>query len=106
LTTQENMEIILETLEAAFEGGQPVIGEIHLLEAFIAATRAAVGEMCATALGVRGIVRKPMHQALGDIAAVIGLSKGSPARVTSPGSLVLGFPQGTAAALAGRILIG
>jgi chemotaxis protein CheX len=97
----------LETFETAFEGGQPVIGEIHLLEPFIAATRTAVGEMAATEVGVRGMVRKSMHQALGDIAAVIGLSrKGSSQSAASPGSLVIGFPQGAAAALARRILTG
>jgi chemotaxis protein CheX len=97
----------LETFEAASEGGRPVIGEIHLLEPFVAATRAAVGEMASTEVGVRGMVRKAMHRALGDIAAVIGLSKkGSPPSAASPGSLVLGFPQGTAAVLARRILTG
>lgn len=96
----------METFEAAFEAGQPVVGEIHLLEPFIAATRAAVGEMAATEVGVRGMVRKSMQQALGDIAAVIGLSKGSSPSEASPGSLVLGFPQSTAAALARRILTG
>jgi chemotaxis protein CheX len=97
----------LEAFEVAAEGGQPVIGEIHLLEPFIAATRAAVGEMAATEVVVRGMVRKVMQHALGDIAAIIGLSKaGSPPNAAPPEFLVLGFPQSTAAALAGRILKG
>jgi chemotaxis protein CheX len=97
----------LETLEAAFEGGQPVIFEIHLLEPFIAATRAAVGEMAGTEVGVRGMARKAMQHALGDIAAVIGLSRaGSSPNAAPTESIVLGFPQSTAMALAGRILSG
>jgi len=96
----------LETFETAFEGGQPIIGEIHLLEPFIAATRAAVGEMAGTEVGVRGMVQKAIHHALGDIAAIVGLSRKGSLTNASPGFLVLGFPQRTATALAGRVLTG
>jgi CheY-specific phosphatase CheX len=120
----------LETFEADSEGGQPVIGEIHLLEPFIAATRAAVAEMADTEVGVRGMVRKAMRHALGDIAAIISLSRKNPKiekqtlevrKEPSPSSssltpnpwpsassgfLILSFPQMTATALARRILTG
>ena len=59
--------------EVASEGVHPVIGEVHLLEPFIAATRAALSEMAGTEVGVRAMVQKTLHHALGDIAAVVGL---------------------------------
>ena len=121
----------METFDAAFKGGQPVLVEIHLLEPFIAATRAALNEMAGTEVGVRGMVRTALHHALGDIVAVIGLSRkrsgedqglqfgeeppnSSCLRTTDPWpltsasaeALILGFPQRTAAALASRILTG
>jgi len=96
----------LETFETVSEGESPVVGEIHLLEPFIAATRAAVGEMVGGEIGVRKMVRTVVHHAFGDIAAVIGLSKKGDVTAASPGSLALSFPQRTAAALAQRILTG
>src|SRR5262249_52236238 len=95
-------ETSLYGFEAAAEGGQPVDGEVreHFLEAFIAATRAALGEMAGAEPVVRAVYRKPIQYALGDIAAVIRLKS-----VTGESSLVLGFPQRTAAAMARRILV-
>jgi chemotaxis protein CheX len=94
-------ETFLNGFEAAAEGGLPVIGEVreNLLEPFIAATRAALGEMAGAEPVVRAVSRKPMQHALGDIAAVIRLRS-----IRGDASLVLGFPQRTAAALARRIL--
>ncbi len=88
--------------EVDVEGAQPVVGELRakLLEPFIAATCAALGEMAGTEVVVRAVYQKTMHHALGDIAAVFRL------RSATEGSLVLSFPQRTAAALAGRILAG
>jgi chemotaxis protein CheX len=112
----------LNGFDAAVDGGQSVVDEVRdkLLEPFIAATRAALGEMAGADLVVRAVYRKPMQRALGDIAAVIGLR---PVSMESPPSypstplagercrgeramLLLSFPRRTAAALAGRILAG
>jgi chemotaxis protein CheX len=94
-------ETFLNGFEAAAEGGQSVDGEVreNLLEPFIAAVRAALGEMAGAEPVVRAVYRKPMQHAFGDIAAVILLRS-----VRGDASLVLGFPQATAAALARRIL--
>jgi chemotaxis protein CheX len=56
--------------------------------------------MAGTEVVVRDVYRKPLHHTLGDVAAVIELLS------VTEGFLVLGFPQRTAAALAGRILAG
>jgi CheY-specific phosphatase CheX len=79
-----------------------VAGEIReqLVEPFITATRAALGEMAATEVAVRAVCQTALPHTLGDIAAVLGLLSGT------AGFLVLGFPRRTAAALAGRILAG
>src|SRR5262245_49204915 len=95
-------EVALERIEVTVEGAQSVGGEIRdkLLEPFIAATCAALSEMVGIEVVVRTVNQKTMDQVFGDIAAVIGLGS------ATDGSLVLGFPQRTAAALAGRILAG
>ena len=87
---------------ATTDGGQPVTGEVRedILEPFIAATRAALGEMAGAEPVVRALYHKPMTHAMGDIAAVIRLGSAA-----GEGSLVLGFPQPTATALARRILV-
>jgi chemotaxis protein CheX len=92
----------LDTFDITSEGAQPVFGEIRdqFLEPFIAATGAALGEMAGTEVVVRAVYWKALHQALGDIAAVLEI------RSATEGFLVLSFPQRTAAALAGRILAG
>jgi chemotaxis protein CheX len=93
-------EVVLDGFEVVDEGAPPVGGEIRdkLLEPFIGATFAALSEMVGTEVVVRAVYQKTMDHALGDLAAVIGL------RSETEGSLVLAFPQQTAAALAGRIL--
>jgi chemotaxis protein CheX len=94
-------ETFLDRIEAAVEGGQPVSAEVRnkLLEPFIAATRAALGEMAGVEPLVRAVYQEPMPRALGDIAAVIGLTSAA-----GEAALVLSFPHRTAAALARRIL--
>jgi chemotaxis protein CheX len=91
----------LDGFETSVEDGQPVSSEVRdgFLEPFIAATRAALGEMAGIELSVWAVYQQIMQRLLGDIAAVIGLR--SP---TGQASLVLGFPQRTAAALTQRIL--
>jgi chemotaxis protein CheX len=95
-------EVVLDRFELASEGAQPVVREIRdqLLEPFIQAARAALGEMAATEVAVRAVYQKALHHTLGDIASVLGLLSGV------EGFLVLGFPERTAAALARRILAG
>ncbi len=95
-------EVELDTFDIAPGGGQAVAGEIRdqLVEPFITATRAALGEMAATEVAVRAVYQTALHHTLGDIAAVLRLRSGT------EGFLILGFPRQTAAALAGRILAG
>jgi chemotaxis protein CheX len=95
-------EVVLKSFAAAIEGTVPIVGAIRelLLEPFIEATRTALSEMAGTEVVVRSVYRQSMYQALGELAAVVRL------RSTTEGSLVLAFPQRTAAALAGRILAG
>jgi chemotaxis protein CheX len=95
-------EVVLDRFTVAVENAQPVVGEIRdmLLEPFIAATRTALGEMAGTEVAVQAVFQTSRHRALGDLAVVVGL------RAATEGSLVLSFPQRTAAALAGRILAG
>jgi chemotaxis protein CheX len=85
-----------------FESPQPVRGEIRdkLLEPFITAAGTALREMTGVEVLVQTVYQKTLPHALGDLAAVIHLGS------ANEGSLVLGFPQWTAAALAGRILTG
>jgi len=91
----------LDGFEAAAECAQPVDGEVreNFLEPFIAAARAALGEMAGAEPVVRAVYRNPMHNAFGDISAVIRLRS-----VEGDATLVLSFPKPTAAALAQRIL--
>jgi chemotaxis protein CheX len=79
---------------------QPVDDEIrnNLLVPFVAATRAALGEMAGVEIDVRAVSRQSLSCALGDIAAVVAI------RSAPAGSLVVGFSERTAAALARRIL--
>jgi len=78
------------------------VGEIRdkLLEPLISATCAALGEMASTELVVQAVCQTKLDQPLGDIAVVLGLTS------ATEGSLILSFPERTAAALAGRILAG
>jgi chemotaxis protein CheX len=84
------------------EGAQPVSGEIRdkLLEPFITAACTALREMAEIEVAVESVYQTTLDRALGDIGAVIQLRSGG------EGSLVISFPQQTAAALAGRILAG
>jgi chemotaxis protein CheX len=70
-----------------------------LLEPFITAACTALREMANIEASVRTVYQKALHRAQGDIAAVIQLGS------ACEGSLVLSFPQATAAALAARILV-
>jgi chemotaxis protein CheX len=83
-------------------GAQPVVGEIRtkLLEPWILATCTALGEMANTGVAVRAVFQKTLDHTLGDISGVIKLMS------ETEGTLVLSFPERTAAALAGRILAG
>jgi chemotaxis protein CheX len=95
-------EVVLDEFEIATRGGQPVVGEIRdrLLEPLIAATCTAVSEMASTEVVVGAVYQKTIRHTLGDVSAVLGLMS------AAGGSLVLSFPERTAAALAGRILTG
>jgi chemotaxis protein CheX len=92
----------VDSFDLASEGGHPVVGEVrdNLLEPFIVATHTALSEMAGTEVMVRTIAQTTFAYPLGAISAVIGL------RSTTEGSLVLSFPEPTAAALARRVLAG
>jgi chemotaxis protein CheX len=92
----------VDHFEIAPGAGHPIGDEVrsHLLEPFIAATRATLAEMAGTEVVVRTAARTDQSQALGDVSAVVRLTS------ATEGYLVLGFPQRTAAALTERILTG
>jgi chemotaxis protein CheX len=72
----------------------------HLLDPFIAAACAALGEMAAADVTVKSSHRAASFRTLGDVSAVLTLSG------AMDGFLVLDYPMATAAAFAGRILAG
>jgi chemotaxis protein CheX len=88
--------------EIAAEGAEPVSAEIRekLLDPFIAATGAALGEMASAEVVVRAVSRGPGRHPSENICAELRFTSGI------EGSLVLIFPQDTAEALAKRILVG
>jgi chemotaxis protein CheX len=88
--------------EIAAEGAEPVSAEIRekLLNPFIAATGAALGEMASTEVVVRALSRGPGRHPSENICAELRFTSGM------EGSVVLIFPEGTAEALARRILAG
>jgi chemotaxis protein CheX len=88
--------------EIAPAGAQPVVGPVRdkLLEPFIAAVCAALGEMASSEVVVQAVYQTALHPTLGDLVAVVGLMS------TTEEFLVLSFPEPTAAAIAGRILAG
>jgi chemotaxis protein CheX len=92
----------VDHVETASGAWQPIGDECrsHLLEPFIEATRAALAEMAATDVVVRGITRADRFQAQGDVLAVVQLAS------TTDGYLALGFPRRTATGLAERVFAG
>jgi chemotaxis protein CheX len=82
--------------------GQPVTAEVRegLVEPFIAATSAALAEMAGTEVAVGEVYQTTHAPSLGDLAARVELLS------TPQRTLVLHFPEQTAAALAGRFLAG
>ena len=86
--------------DIAAEGTQSVPPEIreHLLEPFITATRAALGEMAGAELVVRSVFETPHYLRSGDIVVELALTS------TTEGPLILSFPLDTAASFARRIL--
>ena len=71
-----------------------------LLEPFIAATSAALGEMAGIEVIARAVHRHSASPGVGDISVAVELTSGT-SRL-----LVLRFPERTAAAIAGRVLAG
>ncbi|HEV8070452.1 MAG TPA: chemotaxis protein CheX [Planctomycetaceae bacterium] len=88
--------------EIAAEGSEPVSAEMRetLLNPFITATSAALGEMANTEVTVQAMSRGPGRRPLGYICAELRLTTGI------KGSLVLVFPKHTAETLAKRMLAG
>jgi chemotaxis protein CheX len=88
--------------EIADKGAEPVSAEIRekLLNPFIAATGAALGEMASTGVVVRTVSRGPGRHPSGNVCAELRFTSGI------EGSLILIFPEGTAVALAKRMLAG
>src|SRR5262245_61161264 len=84
------------------EGTKLIPGEIQetLLEPFIAAVGAALGEMASIEVVPRAVYRRTQHNPTADIAAVLRIMS------ATEGLLILGFPERTARALASRILAG
>jgi chemotaxis protein CheX len=93
-------EATLDLFEIASEGGQPVAGATReeLVEPFIAATRATLGEMAEIEVVVRAVSQRALDHTLGDISAIVRLTS------AIKGLLVLGFPKPTARALAERVV--
>jgi chemotaxis protein CheX len=98
----EEEEPALDIPQAASGDRQPVATEVRdtLLEPFIAATRTALAEMAGTEVVVRVVYRRSTAEETGDIAAAVRLTS------ASEGLFLFTFPEATAAALAGRILVG
>ncbi len=86
--------------EFAAEGLLPASSEIRhkLVDPFITATRAALGEMARTEVVARAVYQNRGHHMLADVTAVIRLTS------VIEGCLVLSFPERTAATLAKRML--
>jgi chemotaxis protein CheX len=81
---------------------EPIAPELRsqLVEPFISAVSLAFQEWISIEVVVRPVYRKPRHKPFGDIAALIDLKS------ATEDTLVLSFPERTAAALARRILTG
>jgi chemotaxis protein CheX len=92
---------ILAELESR-SASRPILADIRerLMEPFVAATLGSIREMAATAATVRSMYQKVGYRMFGDVSAVIGLVS------AVEGSMVLSFPDATAATLAGRVLAG
>jgi CheY-specific phosphatase CheX len=88
--------------EIAAEGAESVSPEIQekLLSPFITATGTALGEMASTEVVVRAMSRGPGRHPSGNVCAELRFTSGI------EGSVVLVFPEGTAEALAKRMLAG
>ena len=86
--------------EIAAEGAEPISAEIRekLLNPFIAATSATLGEMASTDVVVRTVSRGPGRYPSGNVCAELRFLSGI------EGSVALFFPKGTAEALARRML--
>jgi CheY-specific phosphatase CheX len=98
-------EIVLDFPTSTPGCREPVPGDLRqsLLEPFIAATCAALGEMANTEVAVAAVYRQAstdMDRLGSDISVVLGLP--SPRE----GSLILSFPKTTASALGAKILAG
>ncbi len=70
----------------------------ELLEPFITAVTLTLHEMAGALVEVRAVSEKQEHRTLGDVSALLALSP------PLGGSLVLSFPEPTAAAVARRVL--
>jgi chemotaxis protein CheX len=88
--------------ELAAEGAEPISAEMRetLLDPFITATSAALGEMASTEVTVRAVFRGPACHPSESICAELKFIAGI------EGSLVLMFPEHTAETLAKRMLAG
>jgi chemotaxis protein CheX len=86
--------------EIAAEGAEPISAEIRekFLSPFIAATGAALSEMASSEVVVRAVSRGPGRHPPGNLCAELRFTSGI------EGSVVLIFPEGTAEALAKRML--
>jgi len=88
--------------ELAAEGGEPISAEMRemLVDPFITATSAALGEMASTEVSVQAVSRGPVRHPSESICAELKFISGI------EGALVLIFPEQTAEALAKRVLTG
>jgi chemotaxis protein CheX len=94
------LENPVDTSDTVTEAAQQLDAEIreNLVEPFIAATSAALGEMGGTEVMAQSIRQQSSPDNLGDIFAVVEITS------RTKGFLVLAFPAQTAAALAARML--
>jgi CheY-specific phosphatase CheX len=81
---------------------EPVSQEVReqFLEAFISAVELTLREWAGTEVAVRSVYRGSKSKSIGDIVAIVDL------QMEKPGTLMLCFPEQTAAGLTRRILTG
>jgi CheY-specific phosphatase CheX len=95
-------EIVLSTSDPTCRHGEPVADALQdtIVEAFIAATRDAIGEMANTNITVGAVHRKAIPNPPGDVVALVGL------RSATEAWFALAFPKQTVKELAERMLRG
>ena len=90
----------MNRIEAGNQATKAVAADVRgqLVEPWLEATRAALGEMAGTEVSVKAIYKAPGQDKLGELNAVVPITS------SSLRALILSFPHHTATGLARRIL--